>query len=298
MELPEKFPPGMVLRRLAEDLDDHHSHLRVALSTSHVTYEEALTATLNCVRGLPGRILLPTTNPVRRALLKKMALESQDSLKDPTPFSSIRPIRTAGQLNPEDFPPPASPNRRALLKKKYHDESIPPPREPYILNLPALRTENTLTAIVGNAMVTPLEWEPGLPECKLSAVEMLWDTGAHNSIITGDLLDEEFRAHLSDPINEPKGLGTRVQLSFKVEFSNSLFHMDIIAVVVEPDTIPNLRSGILLGQRGCIDALQYRSIPRSVFLAKGDPIDKRYWGELILESYVDIDGVLKEIPTG
>ncbi|KAJ5961557.1 hypothetical protein N7501_006498 [Penicillium viridicatum] len=70
----------------SQDLNDHHSHLRVALSTSHVAYEEALTATLNCVRGLPGRILLPTTNPVRRALLKKMALESQDSLKDPLLF--------------------------------------------------------------------------------------------------------------------------------------------------------------------------------------------------------------------
>ncbi|OQD59915.1 hypothetical protein PENPOL_c019G10707 [Penicillium polonicum] len=114
----------MVLSRVAEDLDDHHSHLRVALSTSHVAYEEALTATLNCVRGPPGRILLPTTNPVHRALLKKMALEGQDSLKDTAPFSSIRPIRTAGELNPEDFPPPASPNRRALLKKKYHDENI------------------------------------------------------------------------------------------------------------------------------------------------------------------------------
>ncbi|KAJ5522426.1 hypothetical protein N7527_006541 [Penicillium freii] len=275
MELLEKFPPGMVLSRVAEDLNNHHGHLRVALSTSHVAYKEVLTATLNCVRELPGRILLPTTNPVRRALLKKMALESQDSLKDPAPFSSIRLIRTTGQLNPEDFPPPASPNRRALLKK-YHDENIPSLREPYILNLPTLRTENTLTAIVGNAMVTPLEWGPGLPECKLSAVEMLWDTGAYISIITRDLLNEEFQAHLSDPINEPCGLGTCVQVSFKVEFSNSLFHMDIIAVVVEPDTIPNLRSGIMLGQRGCIDALQYRSISRSIFLAKGDPIDERY----------------------
>ena len=81
MELLEKFPPGMVLSRVAEDLDGHHSHLRVALSTRDVAYEEALTATLNCVRGLPGRILLPTTNPVRRALPKKMALKSQDSLK-------------------------------------------------------------------------------------------------------------------------------------------------------------------------------------------------------------------------
>lgn len=162
----------MVLSRVAEYLNDHHSHLRVALSTSHVAYEEALTATLNCVRGVPGRILLSTTNPVLRALLKKIALESQDSLKDPAPFSSIRFIRTAGQLNPEDFPPPASPNRRALLKK-YHDENIPSQREPYILNLPALRTENTLTAIVGNAMVTSLEWEPDLPGCKLSAVEMV-----------------------------------------------------------------------------------------------------------------------------
>jgi hypothetical protein len=35
-----------------------------------------LTASLNCVHGIPGRVLLPTTNPVRRARLRKMALEN------------------------------------------------------------------------------------------------------------------------------------------------------------------------------------------------------------------------------
>ena len=71
--------------------------------------------------------------------------------------------------------------------------------------------------------------------------------------------------------------------------------MDVIACVVDKEAVPNARSGIILGQKGCIDVLQYRSIPRSVSQAKGEAIDKGPWGDLILESYVDLDGTLKDI---
>ncbi|CDM27972.1 unnamed protein product [Penicillium roqueforti FM164] len=89
--------------------------------------------------------------------------------------------------------------------------------------------------------------------------------------------------------------GTRVQLSFAVEFTNTLFTMTVIAWVVDKEAIPNFRSGMILGQRDCIDAIQYRSIPRSILEARGESVDEKFWGDLILESYVDFDGSLKEI---
>lgn len=104
MDLPEKFPPSMVLAEVAAHLHDHHSDLRVALSTNHVTYQEALAATMECVRGLPDRILLPTTNPARREALRIQALEDKRLLQEATSFSSSRPIRTTGKLDPEDCP--------------------------------------------------------------------------------------------------------------------------------------------------------------------------------------------------
>ena len=297
MDMPERYPPSMVLARVADHLQDHHSHLTVGLSTSHPTYEEALAATIECVRGLPGRIHLPTTNPARRAALRAQALENKHLLEVITPFSSSRPIRTTGNLNPEDCPTPPSPGRRALLKKKFLDGNDPPLREPYILDLHALRLERTLTALVGNATITAVDWEPGMPECQLKGAEMLWDTGATTTIITKDLLDEKFQTHLCDPIHSDyqNHDGTRVHISLKLEFTNSLFSMDLIAWVVDKKALPNTRSGILLGQRGCIDAIQYRSIPRSILEARGETVEERFWGDLVLESYVDLDGTLKEI---
>ena len=136
-----------------------------------------------------------------------------------------------------------------------------------------------------------------MPQCRLQGVEMLWDTGTSSTIITKDLLSQDFQAYLSDPIHMPykNGDGTRVQLSFTLEFTNTLFTMNMIAWVVDKAAIPNLRSGILLGQRDCIDAIQYRSIPRSILKARGESVDEQFWGDIILESYIDSDGSLQEI---
>jgi hypothetical protein len=129
-------------------------------------------------------------------------------------------------------------------------------------------------------------------KCKLKGIKVFWDTGATSTTITTDILDKKFRAYLSNPIHGAykNQDGPRVQLSFTLKFTNSLFSMDPIAWVVDKNAFPNARLGIILGQKGCIDALQYRSIPRSILETKGETIDKRFWGGLILEGYVDLDG--------
>lgn len=118
----------MVLRALADRLQDH-SDLRMALSNNHVSYEEALTATLDCVRGLEGRIILPTTNPARCETLRQKALENMKLFGDPS-VSPHRRIRPTGKLESAGFPEPLSPERRELLKKKLltEDDSPPPSR--------------------------------------------------------------------------------------------------------------------------------------------------------------------------
>lgn len=296
MALPENFPPSMVMGEIADHLHDHHNDLRVSLSSNHVSYEEAILATLECVRGLKDRILLPTTNPARREALRRKALENKN-LAENTPISSSRPIRTTGKLESAGFPEPLSPERRALLKNKLLAENTPPPRDAYVLELRALRTDNTLVAIVGNARITAIDWDVGMPECHLRGIEMLWDTSAASTIITQDLLGQDFQAHLSDAIHAPykNQNGTRVQVSFNLEFTNTLFSMDIVAWVVDKETLPNARSGVILGQKDCIDAIQYRSIPRTILEARGESVNEMFWGDLILESHVDFDGTLKEI---
>lgn len=296
MDLSEKYTPSFVLTEVAANLDLHHSELRVTLPNNLFTNQQALSATLDCVGDLPDHILLPTSNPVRRRALRLQALENIRALDETQPCPSTRPIRTPANLKPEDHPPPLSPNRRALLKEKFLDENEPP-LKPYVLTLPALCSERTLAAIVGNATITAVDWEMGMPTCQLSHIEMLWDTSAASTIITKDLLGEQFLSYLSDPIhgNYRTPDATRVQVSVALEFSNSVFKIDLIAWVVDKEFVPNGRSGIILGQKGCIDVLQYRSIPRSILTAQGQTVDERLWGDLILESYVDLDGSLKEV---
>lgn len=294
MEMAVQYPPGLVLSEIADSLDRHHSELRVTLPTNRFTYQQGLSAALDCVGELSDRILLPTSNPARRRALRLQALENKNAFDEVQPFSPTQQIRTPGKLKPDEYPPLPSPNRRALLKQKFLGENELPFREPFILKLPA---ERALAGIIGNATITAVDWEPGMPKCDLSLIEMLWDTGAASTTITKDLLDEQFQSHLSDPIHRDYQSpdGTRVQISLTLEFTNSVFSMDLIAWVVDKERVPNRRSGIILGQKDCIDALQYRSIPRSILEAQGQAVDERLWGDLILESFVDLDGSLKEI---
>jgi hypothetical protein len=152
-----------------------------------------------------------------------------------------------------------------------------------------------LAAVVGNAVVTAIDWSDGMPDCKIPSVKMLWDTGAASTIITKDILSQDFQSHLSDPVHQSyrNEANTRVQVSLNLEFSNSLFNIDIVAWVVDQETVPNMRSGILLGQNGILDSLQHRSIPRSIIEAKGETDNESPWGDLLVESYVDVEGSLK-----
>lgn len=71
--------------------------------------------------------------------------------------------------------------------------------------------------------------------------------------------------------------------------------MDLIAWAVDEKARPNTRSGIPLGQRGCIDGLLDQSIPRSIVEARGEAIEEKLWGDSALEGYVGLDGTLREI---
>ncbi|PKY04218.1 hypothetical protein P168DRAFT_154289 [Aspergillus campestris IBT 28561] len=126
MDLPQKLPLSMVLRRVADHLHDHHNDLTVALSTSHVTYEEALSAAIECARELPDRILLPTTNPARREALRIQAIENKRLLDDAILLPG-RLTSTTGKLNPEDCPKSPSPGSRAILNDNLWDEIDSPP---------------------------------------------------------------------------------------------------------------------------------------------------------------------------
>lgn len=59
--------------------------------------------------------------------------------------------------------------------------------------------------------------------------------------------------------------------------------------MVPHERMPNGFSGILLGQIGVKDSLEYRAIPRSIIEATGAVLEDNIWGELVLHNLFDAD---------
>lgn len=295
MDQPEIYSPNTVLNAVSERLHDS-CNLRVTLSTTHPTCEEALQATARCVHGNLSRIALPTTNPAIRERLRAMALENVQKSNENIRPSNPRPIRTSAKLNSNDLPTLPSPEERAMLKKFLLKENrkISPPRQPYVVNLHALSVEDDLASLIGNVTLSAIDHEDGMPYFSLADAEILWDTGAHATFIAKDILSEDFQQHLADPVHDCYRCETttRIQISFRLEFTNTIFELNTVAFVVDKETVPNMPSGIILGQRGCINRMQYRSIPRLLVEAQGGTIDPKFWGDIVIEGYVDLSDSL------
>jgi hypothetical protein len=112
---------------------------------------------------------------------------------------------------------------------------------------------------------------------------------AHQTYITEDLLSDQFRQYLKDPIHDPyrSKNGVRVHVDAVIGLSNAPIGITGIVMVVAKSEVPNERIGILFGQKLCIDRLNYHSIPRRVLNAKGEDVDKGFWGSIVIEEYID-----------
>lgn len=54
--------------------------------------------------------------------------------------------------------------------------------------------------------------------------------------------------------------------------------------------MPNERIGVLFGQSSCIDRLNLRLIPQRILEAKGEEISEEFWGDIMAEEYLNMDG--------
>lgn len=56
--------------------------------------------------------------------------------------------------------------------------------------------------------------------------------------------------------------------------------------------MPNGRIGILLGQRGAIDRIIYKSVPRANINAHDESLPPTIWGDIAVKEYLDLyDGL-------
>ena len=110
------------------------------------------------------------------------------------------------------------------------------------------------------------------PEQVFTFIELLWDTGAHWSIIVDEMLSADFREYLKSPLHDPYrcGAGVRFQVDANISLSNSLLQINCLCLVVPRSVIPNGRVDMILGQSGAIDRIVYKSVSKANLVARGE----------------------------
>lgn len=273
-----------------------------------------------------------TRDRLRRLALENMPKDidsgsSETMIPTPDILSMPRemPIRIKGLLQTAPIPRPATVEQRRTLKKRFFGDAsfggpaaeFEPtkdshgggdkenqrpsnarkyPRPYHVTIVSRLDMGSKLPTILANLCLTAIDCNNDQPVQNLRNVPCLWDTGAETAFISDDLLGPVFYAHLSDDIHNPyrDEARTRVQVSCAVEFSNSLAWIHTIATVLPRAMVPNGRSGVILGQAGFLDSIQYESVPRAILVAKNHQVPEGVWGDINISAYLQ-DEELREV---
>ena len=149
--------------------------------------------------------------------------------------------------------------------------------------------ENYLPATTGTIRIEALDAEDDESIAVIPRVSMLWDTAAHFTIVSENLLPKPFR----DCINSPgykkiygADNGISVQISLVIQFSNTSAYFESIAIVRPSSRLPNNFSGVILGQHSLLNSLKYEITPARVLRAQGHTVEDHTWGDISIHGYV------------
>lgn len=203
-------------------------------------------------------------------------------------------------LRDENLPPCPTPGRLTSRSKAYLRQSLQEAvdkdilnKDPYVTALHPSVSEASLPLLYANVSLEAMDVEESdlSAQGSLDNIRVLWDTGAHITIITEDILPKAFLEHIRGPAyslyQQPKGYA--IQTAITLQLSNCNRRFETIAMVRSVDSVPNGFSGIIAGQHSLLNTIEYRVVPCRVLEEKG--IDANgYWGKIRLLSHVDIDG--------
>ncbi|EAW12670.1 uncharacterized protein ACLA_010970 [Aspergillus clavatus NRRL 1] len=252
--------PREVLRQVADSMNWQRNELSVTLP-AHTTWRAAIRAAEAALGDIDEPMLLMPRGTGNRRVLREMARLSAS--ESPSGNGLGLPIRTTIDLKAVEPRPPLSMAARERLRKMAEETAKTEFRYPNDTD----------------------------PLCKLEGIDMIFDTGAHRTIIVEDLLSASFREHLKGSVHDPYRLGdgSVLQVSVNMAFTNCPVVIETVAVIIPKAKMPNERVGVLFGQSFCIDRLSLRSIPRRMLLAKGVAISEEFWGDIVAEDYLNLD---------
>ena len=284
------YPPSHVLRAVASAMNWHDRDIVVNVQR-HMTWRSAMTAVLDALGDRDEPVYISSPRPrgvaayIRRHAREEMSGSESGNLRGV-------PLRNAPDLASIPHPKPTSLSARAKLKENLQREPFPD-RDPYLLQFTATAEDKWLACIPGVVEISGIDSTTHDPKVTVSDSNVLFDTGAHISTITNDLLNDEFRDHLSSTINDPyrSKNGVTVQVAATLAFGDQPpLEMDCLFHVIPRDSVPNQRSGIILGQHTMIDSIQYSSRPRKTLITRGEKVMDTVWGDIVVGGYVTVDG--------
>lgn len=238
-------------------------------------------------------VIFPKQTKERQQALKEMGLSMRSTSANVSSRTSDGlPIRT--NVPKHQLPPRSSPVVRERLRELAKENMAFSDRQPYPLQVPAGITERVLPTVSGTLRLRRLGGDPDdeADECKLDLNDMLWDTGAHDCTITEDILPSKFRTYLQssehDPYRDASGL--HVQVDGYLALTNAPVNFNTVFNVRLASSLPNGRSGVILGQSGFLNRMVWTSIPRIVLEMRGEDVGDNFWGDIHMSEYIDVVG--------
>ncbi len=257
-----------------------------------MTWQSATKAVLKALGDRDEPLLITAPRPRgAREYLKRLALEAVKYEREGATIRGL-PLRNAIDHTLLPRPKPTTLAARNKLKADLLRTPLPD-RQPYLIGVTATAGDRWLPCVPGTVTINGIDSEPDDPTVTLSRADLLFDTGAHVSSITDDLIDNKFRTYLKHPIHDPyrSTFGVAVQAAAVFAFGDGpAVEMDCVFRVVPVDSMPNRRSGIILGQNTLIDSIQYTSVPRRVLIARGEDVPDTVWGDIKVNGMVNVDG--------
>lgn len=218
--------------------------------------------------------------------------------EEPTEEPIGLPIRSNVDVDTLETLPPLSNEARNRIrniakKKKIANDDDQQPN----VTMRASILDGFIPIVKANMMLRGIDGTQDDPTFTLQDIRMIWDTGAHRTMISDELLSDNFRQYLTHDIHSPyrSADGLVVQLEVGIAFTNCPVTIEAVAKVVAKEKMPNRHVGVLFGEGLCIDRLNVRNIPREILLAKGEDIEEGFWGDIVIDEYVNDAGEITRL---
>lgn len=289
------LPPQDLLHKVAMAMNRSHLKTQTTVTVPfRTTWGEAMKAVEASLGNLDEEFLVfPSGSGSQRRQLREEARKSPPS-GTPLQRGVGLPIKSSVDIQSLPRQPPPTEENRQVLRNMARQIAQEDVHEPF-LRLEAI-TSGYIPTVRGAFFLQAVDGDIDDLTCEVEG-QMIFDTGASRTTIAEELLSEDFRRYLKDPIHDPyrssNGVACRVEAHLAL--SNHPITTMAVVMIVPAAHLPNGLVGILFGQSSCINRLNAQMTPRSVLIARGQETSDQVWGEITVTEYVNVDGEISHL---